>query len=80
MTKLQHRVAELEHIASQFSAELELTKNYDGLTGLPNQILFFDRIGQVIERGYRYDQLAAILVVDIGMLSQINTTLGRSCR
>ncbi len=78
MNQLQSRVTELESIASQFSAELEYTKNYDALTGLPNHILFYDRIGQVIERGTRYDQLAAILVIDIGTLSQINTTLGRS--
>ncbi len=78
MSQLQLRVAELESIASQFSAELEYTKNYDALTGLPNQILFYDRIGQVIERGNRYDQLAAILIIDIGTLGQINSTFGRS--
>jgi diguanylate cyclase (GGDEF)-like protein/PAS domain S-box-containing protein len=77
LTKLQLRVNELESIASQFSAELEYAKNYDPLTGLPNPIIFYDRITQVIERGYRHDQLAAILVVDMGMLSQINTSLGR---
>jgi diguanylate cyclase (GGDEF)-like protein len=77
MRTLQQKVLELESIASKFSAELEYTKHYDAITGLPNHILFYDRIGQVIERGYRYDQLAAILVIDIGMLSQINTTLGR---
>jgi len=78
LSKLQQRVIELEGIASHFSAELEYTKNYDSLTGLPNQILFYDRIGQVIEKSNRFDQLAAILVIDIGMFSQINSTLGRS--
>lgn len=78
VSKLQLRVSELETIASQFSAELEYTKNYDALTGLPNQILFYDRISQVIERGYRYDQLSAILIVDIGMFSQVNSSLGRT--
>jgi diguanylate cyclase (GGDEF)-like protein len=74
---LQQKVYELESIASKISTELEYTKHYDAITGLPNNILFYDRISQVIERGYRYDQLAAIIVIDIGMLSQVNTTLGR---
>lgn len=77
LSELQLRVNELENIASQFSAELEYTKNYDALTGLPNHILFYDRITQVIERGYRHDQLSAILVVDIDMFSRVNTSLGR---
>jgi diguanylate cyclase (GGDEF)-like protein len=77
-TKLQLKVIELENIASQFSAELEYTKHYDGLTGLPNHVLFYDRIGQIIERGTRYDQLAAILVIDISDISRVNTTFGRS--
>ncbi|MEQ1560969.1 MAG: EAL domain-containing protein [Methyloglobulus sp.] len=76
--KLQSRVDELETIATQFSAELEYTKHYDAITGLPNHVLFYDRINQVIERGNRHDQFAAILIVDIGLLGQINTTFGRS--
>ncbi len=76
--RLQHRIDELEEIASNFSAQLDYQQSYDALTGLPNQILFYDRIHQAIERGYRLDQLAAVLIIDIEMFSQINTTLGRS--
>ncbi len=75
---LQNRIDELEDLATQFSAELEYNKSYDTLTGLPNQILFFDRISQSIERGYRHDQLSAVIIFDIGMFSQINTNFGRS--
>ncbi len=77
VANLQNRIAELEDIASQFSSELEYSKSYDGLTGLPNQILFYDRIHQAIERGCRHDQLAAVLIIDIEMFSQINASLGR---
>ena len=76
--KLQSRVNELESIASQFSAELEYTKHYDAITNLPNHVLFYDRISQIIERESRHDQLAAILIVDIGLLGEINTKFGRS--
>ncbi len=75
---LQSRIAELEDIATQFSSELEYSKSYDQLTGLPNQVLFYDRIHQAIERGCRHDQLAAVLIIDIDMFSQINASLGRS--
>lgn len=78
MLNLKLRVLELESIASKFSAELEYTRHYDVITGLPNEVLFYDRVSQVIERGNRYNQLAAILVIDIGMLSQTNTSLGRN--
>jgi len=75
---LQHRIVELEDIATQFSSELEYSKNYDSLTGLPNQGLFNDRIRQSIERGGRHDQLTAVLVIDIEMFSEINARLGRT--
>ncbi len=78
VASLQHRIAELEDIASQFSSELEYSKSYDSLTGLPNQVLFFDRIHQAIERGLRHDQLAAVLIVDIENFGQVNTSLGRA--
>jgi len=75
---LQNRIVELESIASQFSSELEYKQSYDSLTGLPSQFMFYDRILQAIERGHRHDQLSAILVIDIEMFSQINSTLGRA--
>lgn len=77
-SKLQLRVDELENIAAQISAELDYSKHYDPLTGLPNQILFYDRVAQVIERGQRYGHIAAMLVIDIGMFGMINATLGRA--
>ena len=75
---LQHRIAELEDIATQFSSELEYNKSYDELTGLPNQTLFYDRIHQGIERGLRQNEISAILIIDIEMFSQINASLGRA--
>lgn len=74
---LRTRVLELEEIASNFSSELEYTQSHDVLTGLPNQTLFCDRIQQVIERSYRQDRLAAVIVIDIDKFSEINTSLGR---
>lgn len=78
VASLQNRIHELENIATEISAELEYNKNYDPLTRLPNQILFYDRIKQSIERGVRHGQLVAVLVIDIEMFSKINSTMGRS--
>ena len=78
VANLRHRIAELEDIASQFSSEIEYSNSYDSLTGLPNQLLFYDRIHQAIERGCRHDQLTAVLIIDIEMFSQINASLGRT--
>jgi len=78
LESLQNRIVELEGIATLFSAELEHNKSYDELTGLPNQVLLYDRISQALERGQRLNELAAVLIIDIGMFSQINATLGRS--
>ena len=75
--QMQNRINQLEKMASNFSEQLEYQQSYDALTGLPNQVLFYDRIQQSIERGYRLHQLAAVLIIDIEMFSQINTTLGR---
>lgn len=75
---LQNRIVELEDIATQFSSDLEYSKNYDDLTGLPNQGLFFDRIRQSIERGGRHDHLTAVLIIDIEMFSEINARLGKT--
>jgi diguanylate cyclase (GGDEF)-like protein/PAS domain S-box-containing protein len=75
---LQDRIIELEDIASQFSSELEYSKNYDSLTGLPNQGLFYDHIRQAIERRSQNGQLTAVLIIAIEMFSQINARLGRT--
>ena len=77
IANLQNRIVELEEMATEFSSELEYNKSHDVLTGLPNQELFYDRIHQGIERGSRYDQLSAVLIIDIEMFSQVNTSLGR---
>ena len=74
---LKKRIEELEEIASNTSAELEYAQSYDLLTGLPNQVLFYDRVYQAIEWSQRYNHLSAVLVIDIEMFGHINNSLGR---
>jgi diguanylate cyclase (GGDEF)-like protein/PAS domain S-box-containing protein len=49
---------------------------HDPLTGLPNRVLFLDRLGQAIERLRRRRAPAAILVLDLDRFQLINDSLG----
>ncbi len=48
----------------------------DPLTGLPNRLLFLDRLGQAIERARRTRQQLAVMVVDLDRFKLINESLG----
>ncbi|MCP3687881.1 MAG: diguanylate cyclase [Gammaproteobacteria bacterium] len=74
--QLQDHIQHLEEMALHASEQLKYSQNYDELTGLPNRILFHDRINQAIERGYRQNQLAAVLVIDSDMFKQVSDNLG----
>ena len=78
ISRLKKRILDLDQMASQFSKEIEYTKNFDALTGLPNQLLFNDRLKEAIAHGNRNNQLVAVLVIDINMFSQINASFGRA--
>jgi diguanylate cyclase (GGDEF)-like protein/PAS domain S-box-containing protein len=50
--------------------------HYDVLTGLPNRILFSDRLEQAIISAQRHHTKIALLFLDIDRFKQINDTLG----
>ncbi len=49
---------------------------YDNLTGLPNRRLFVDRLEQAMKSSDRYEQLTAIMFVDLDQFKNINDSLG----
>lgn len=76
LSSLRCRVDELEQELTHSQRALTEQAGRDVLTDLPNRLLFFDRISQALNRGQRFDQIAAVLVLEIDMFQRINEALG----
>jgi diguanylate cyclase (GGDEF)-like protein len=59
-------------------AEVELAHQamHDALTGLPNRALFYDRLGQALNRVGRQESAVAVLFLDLDRFKNINDSLG----
>ncbi len=51
---------------------------HDPLTGLPNRLLFEDRVSQAAARGARFGEKFAVLFLDIDRFKRVNDSLGHS--
>ena len=58
--------------------EIEHLALHDSLTGLPNRVLFRDRIDQVLAEAQRRDGRAAVLLLDLDRFKEINDVLGHA--
>ena len=56
--------------------ELLRLANYDALTGLPNRVLFNDRLEQELKKARRVESTLAILMIDLDRFKEVNDTLG----
>ncbi|MBF0316765.1 MAG: sensor domain-containing diguanylate cyclase [Nitrospirae bacterium] len=56
--------------------KLKYIAHFDVLTGLPNRMLFFDRLEQAIVQAKRYSYLVALLYVDLNRFKHVNDTYG----
>ncbi|MCW8930449.1 MAG: PAS domain S-box protein [Gammaproteobacteria bacterium] len=65
--ELQERSIELDHQA-----------HHDGLTNLPNRILFLDRLKQAIKQAQRNQYKIAVLFIDLDRFKEINDSFGHS--
>ncbi len=50
--------------------------HHDALTGLPNRVLFFDRLEQGIRKAKRHSEGLALLFIDLDKFKHINDSLG----
>ena len=48
----------------------------DALTGLPNRVLFQDRLQQAIDQADRLNSLVAVMVLDLDRFKDVNDTMG----
>jgi diguanylate cyclase (GGDEF)-like protein/PAS domain S-box-containing protein len=60
----------------QRNQQLNYQAHYDGLTGLPNRVLFEDRLQHDIDQAKRAGDMLAVLFIDLDRFKQINDTLG----
>ena len=60
----------------QAEERIRYMAHYDALTGLPNRILFQDRVTQAIAQAHRNDCRLALLFVDLDYFKHINDSLG----
>jgi diguanylate cyclase (GGDEF)-like protein/PAS domain S-box-containing protein len=67
-----HDVTELMTVRSELDRQI----NYDSLTSLPNYRLFMDRLNEFIKRSTREKGQAAVMLIDIDRLKEINDSLG----
>ena len=60
----------------QTEAELHRLAYFDSLTGLPNRMLFNDRLHQALTDARRHSRVVALMLLDIDRFKVVNDTLG----
>jgi len=61
---------------SRDEARIRYLAQHDSLTGLPNRILFHDRVSVAIEQAQREGRGLAVLMVDLDQFKHVNDSLG----
>ncbi|MDH3974130.1 MAG: PAS domain S-box protein [Deltaproteobacteria bacterium] len=56
--------------------QIKYKNNYDGLTGLPNMVLFKDRLNQALNRASDEGNMVCLLFVGLDRFKNINESLG----
>jgi len=76
--KCLYDISIVEDISSRKGAEerIQYLATHDGLTGLPNRVMFQQLLGLSIETSRRYGRKLAVLFIDLDRFKVINDTLG----
>ena len=70
------RAGHTSRCLEQAESRAEFFSLHDGLTGLPNRGLFFDRLDQAVEVALRRSAAVSLLTLDINGFTSINRNLG----
>jgi diguanylate cyclase (GGDEF)-like protein/PAS domain S-box-containing protein len=76
-----YRIAGIaEDVTDRKLAEERLLQlaHYDTLTSLPNRVLFYDRLKQVLAQAKRNQWIVGVLFVDLDRFKNVNDTLGHA--
>ncbi|WP_367154096.1 putative bifunctional diguanylate cyclase/phosphodiesterase [Methylomonas sp. HYX-M1] len=68
----------LKEITHRKQRELFIMAHYDLLTGLPNRLLFKDRLLQACQNAKRLGHLLALIFVDVDRFKAINDSMGHA--
>jgi diguanylate cyclase (GGDEF)-like protein/PAS domain S-box-containing protein len=73
-----HRAAFVFDITErkEFEDQLNHAAHHDALTGLPNRVLYNDRLQQALLLARRHGQALSILMIDLNGFKQVNDTRG----
>jgi len=74
---LRHRISRMLY-AADADRKIRHMAYHDALTGLPNRMLFMDRIDQAISRAQREKGRFALLYIDIDHFKVVNDSMGHA--
>jgi diguanylate cyclase (GGDEF)-like protein/PAS domain S-box-containing protein len=63
-------------VRTQAEEAVKFMAMHDALTGLPNRLMFNERLGRAIAHARRYNRALAVLFIDMDRFKVINDTLG----
>jgi diguanylate cyclase (GGDEF)-like protein len=76
--EIERRVAERTAELERATDELRRVARHDQLTGLPNRMLFWDRLNQRLTQSERRSEDFAVLFIDLDGFKGVNDTWGHS--